>query len=420
MGAFLRQNVDTVALWVVVPVLCLVVGLGIAYLRSRWLEQRRLRPKGVRARPDVIRRDLDRMAEYLDRIQDSDPAVWRPFELGLAAMAACQWDQAIEHFRKAGTKASGAEFVPVDIQTGVCHYIHGRPDAALREFKEATRLARLYGDKQGEAAALGNIGVIRHDCGELGGALRKFREALAIARKYGDQRAAAPYLANIGNVYRDRGEPDKALKFHEDALAISREIGDKPGVASCLGDIGSTLRDKDKLGEALQYFEEALAVSRETHDRREMASCLGKIGSIHHYRGEFDEALMYYEGALALEREIGYQLGVATELGNIGLILADRGLDAQAVPTLAESLVILLALGVARGPRQALYGLSRCDDRLGRERMPELLKQAGLTDASADDILDRVDQTRLRRPRPRFGRRVPPVVLRRLTAGTSS
>ncbi len=356
------------------------------------------------------------MAEYLDRLQESDPAVWRPFELGLAAMAACQWDQAIGHFRKAQTKASGAQLVPLHIQTGVCRYIQGHPDDALTEFKEATRLAKLYGDKQGEAAALGNIGVLRHDSGELGGALRKLREALAIIRKYGEQRAAAPYLANIGNIYRDRGESDKALRFHEDALAISREIGDKPGVASSLGNIGSVRCDRDKLGEALQYFEEALAVSRENHDRRGMANSLGKIGNVHHYRGELDEALMHYEGALALEREIGYQLGVATELGNIGLILMDKELYAQAAPTLAESLAMMLALGIARGPRQALYGLSRCDDRLGRERMPELLKQAGLTDAGADDMLDRVDQTRLRRPRPTRIRRAP-LVLRRLTAG---
>lgn len=396
--------------------LCLLAVLSIAYLRNRWFERRKLRPKGIRARPDVIRHDLDRMVEYLDRLQDADPAVWRPFELGLAAMAMCQWDQAIEHFQKAQAKANGAQLVPVHVQTGVCHYIQGCPDDALTEFKEATRLARLYGDKQGEAAALGNIGILRHDSGELGSALRKLREALAITRKYGDQRAAAPYLANIGNIYRDRGESDKALRFLEDALAISREVGDKPGMASCLGSIGSTRCDRGRLGEALQHFEEALAVSRETQDRRGMASCLGKIGNVHHYCGELDEALMHYEGALALEREIGYEVGVATELSNIGLILVDKGLHAQAVPTLAEALASQLALGVARGPRQTLYGLSRSDDLLGRERMPELFKQAGLTDAGVADFLDRIDQTRLRRPRPKPGRRAP-LVLRRLAVG---
>jgi tetratricopeptide (TPR) repeat protein len=356
------------------------------------------------------------MAEYFDRLHETDPAVWQPFEHGLAAMAASQWDQAIEHFRKAQAKASGAQLVPIHNQTGVCHYVQGRPDDALKDFEESARLAKEYGDEQGEAPALGNIGVIHHDCGDVGTALKQLREALAIVRKSGDQRAEAPYLINIGNIYRDRGEPDKALKLYEDALAISRANGDKPGVASCLGCIGSSYCDKDELGKALQYYEKALAASRETEDRWGMAICLGNIGSIHRYRGELDEALLHYEGALALEREIGYKVGLATELGNVGLILVDKGLHAQAAQTLAESLNVLLSLGIARGPRQALYGLSRCDDRLGRGRVLELLKEDGLADASIADILDRVDQLRLRRPRQIRGRRAA-LVPRRQMAG---
>jgi tetratricopeptide (TPR) repeat protein len=150
-----------------------------------------------------------------------------------------------------------------------------------------------------------------------------------------------------------------------------------------------------------------------------MANYLGKIGSIHRCRGENDAALMFYERALALERELGYQSGVATDLANVGLILVDTGLCEQAVPKLAESLAILLATGVARGPRQALYGLSRCDDQLGRDRLLQLLKQGGLADAGIADLFDRVDQTRLKRPRQKRGRRVP-IAPRRSAPGAPS
>jgi tetratricopeptide (TPR) repeat protein len=365
---------------------------------------------------DVIRRDPDRMAEYLGGLHESDPAVWQLFEPGLAAMAACQWDQAIEHFRRAQAKAGGAQLVPIYNQTGVCHYMQGRPDDAIKNFEESARLATQYGDEQGKAPALGNIGVVHHDSGELDSALKQMSEALAMVRKSGEERAAAPYLGNIGNVHRDRGELDKALKFYEEALAISREIGDKSGVASCLGSIGSSHCDKGQLAKALKFHEEALSVLRDAEDRGGMASCLGKIGSIHHHRGDLDEALMYYEGALALEREISYQAGVATELGNIGLIFLDKGLHRQAVPTLAESLDILLTIGAAHGLRRALVGLSRCDDRLGRDRVQELLKQTGLADGRTADILDRVDQLRLRRPGQKKGRRAQFVPRRAMAA----
>lgn len=388
----------------------------MADLRSRWLGLRRPRSKGVRRRLDVIRCDRDRMAVHIGGLPEAEPAVWQRFELGLAAIAAYQWDQALGHFQNAHAEASGAQLVPLCNQIGVCHYGQGRPDDALADFEESARLAKQYGDERGMAPAFGNIGVIRHEYGELGSALDHLSEALAIARKFGDQAAAALYLGNIGNVHRDRGELDEALKLHQDALAISHGIADQPGVASYLRNIGSVYRNQGKLGKAMRYYEEALAISRQTGDRSGSASDLGNIGGIHRYRGELDEALMFYEDAFELECKIGRQAGVATELANIGFILAFKGLYQQAVLTFAESLAILLATGVAPGPRQALFGLSLCDDQLGRGRTQELLKEAGLPDASTADLLDRIDQMRLSRPQQVSGRRVP-FALRRLMAG---
>jgi tetratricopeptide (TPR) repeat protein len=419
IGDLNGQNVGAAASWVVIPVLCVVVALGIARFRRRWLERRRLRPKGLRVRLNVVRCDLNKMAEYLGGLHESDPAVWQPFELGLAAMAVCQWDQAIEQFRKALAKAGGSQLVSIHNQTGVCHYIRGRLDDALREFDESARLATRYQVERGKASALGNIGVILHDYGELSSALNTTSEALAIVRRIGDRGAAALYLGNVGNVHRDQGELDAALQFHEEALAISRGKGDRSGVASSLGNIGSVYCDRDELDKALARYEQALAISRETGDRRVTAGLLSNIGSIHRYRSELDEALVFHEDALALVREIGYQAGVAIELGNIGLILVDKVLHKQAVLTLAESLAILLAIGVALGQRQALVGMSTCDDQLGRDRVRELLKEAGMADGSIADVLDRIDQMRRRRPRQSSARRAP-FALRRLMTGSPS
>ncbi len=419
IGHIIGRNLDAAALWVALPVLSLVVAFVIAGLRSRWLERRRLRPKGIRTRPDVIRRDLDRMADYLGELLESKPAVRQPFELGLAAMAARQWDKAIEHFRQAQAKADWAQLIPIYNQTGVCHYTQGRPDDALKDFDESARLARWCGDEKGIAPPLGNIGVILHDYGDLPSALNAMNEALTAVRSLGDKRAAATCLGNIGNVQRDRGELDKALQFHQEALAISRGVGDKSGVASSLCSIASVYCDLDELDEALPRYEQALAISREVGDRWGKASALGNIGNIHRYRGDLGEAFVFHKDALALEREIGYQAGIATELGNIGFILADKGLYEQAVLTLAESLASLLAAGLAKSLRQALLGLSVCDDRLGRGQVRQLLEQTRLAEGSIADMLERIDQLRRRRPRHRSRRRAP-FVLRRLATGSPS
>ncbi len=400
MGGPPAQGFDPAALLVIVVVVGVGAALGIAALRRRpkvpsWLKLGR-----ARKRLDVIRRDLDRMAEYGGELRDAEPAVKQPFELGLAAMTACHWDTAIEHFREAWTRAGRAQLVPLLVQIGVCHYMQGCLVDALREFGESSRLAEREGDKPGRAAALANIGVIHHEYGELGSALTHLNQAMAISRESGDHRAVALCLSNIGNIQRDKGQLDDALQSHEDALAMSRQIGDEPGVVSALGNTASVRRDRGELDKALELYAEAVEKAREVGDNFGYAVELGSIGGVYRDKGDLDRALKFHEDALAGARRIGFRLGEAAELGNVGLILEKRGAHGQAIPNLVETLTILMLVGVSHGQNQALFGLSRCDDAVGRERMQELLKQAAVSDEGTADLLDRVDQIRLRRPRP--------------------
>jgi tetratricopeptide (TPR) repeat protein len=404
MGGTPAQSFDPAALLVIVLVVGAGAALAIAALRRRPKVPRWLKLRRVRKRLDVIRRDLDRMAEYIGELRGSEIAVSQPFERGLVAMTACQWDKAIEHFQEARTRTGREHFVPLLVQIGVCHYMQGCLGDALKEFGESSRLADREGDKPGRAAALANIGVIHHEYGELGSALTHLNEALAISRETGNQRVVALCLGNIGNIQRDRGQLDDALQSHEDALAISRRIGDEPGVVGGLGNTASVRRDKGELDKALELYAEAVEKARNVGDNFGYAVELGGVGGVYRDKGDLDRALKFHEDALAGARRIGFRLGEATELGNVGLILEKRGAHGQAIPNLVETLTILMLVGVSNGQNQALLGLSRCDDALGRERLQELLKQAGASDEGASDLLDRVDQLRLRRPLPKAGR----------------
>ena len=399
MGGASLQGYDPLALLLItIIVVFAAVVAGRAVYRRRKRFPRWLRSMVVRKRLDMVRRDLCRMADHIGSPYESEHAGWQPFDFGLAAMAACQWNQAITHFQQAQANAGEAQLAPVLNQIGVCHYMQGRLGDALREFDESARLAVKREDGRCRASALNNIGVISRDQGELNNALKDLREALTIARESGNQAAEALYLGNIGNVLREKGELNPALKSHEDALAISRRVGDDEGVAGALGNIGSVLRDKGEADKALGRYAEAEEKARKIEYKLGAAIVISNIGSLYREKGELERALKSHESALALAHEIGYRLGVTTELMNIGLIMVSKSMHERAVSYLGDSLTFFLAAGVVDGQRQGLYGLSKCDDALGRERMQELLKKAGLADESVTDTLDRIDLIRSRRP----------------------
>ncbi|MBN2464119.1 tetratricopeptide repeat protein [candidate division WOR-3 bacterium] len=400
MGSVPEQGFDPAALLLIVLVAGIGIGIGIVALRRRPKTPRWMNLRRTRRKLDVIRRDLDRMVEYVGELRDSEPTAHQLFELGLAAMTRCHWNQAVEHFQEARQRATRAQLVPLLVHIGVCHYMQGSLDDALQEFGEASRQADRERDKLGAAAALADIGVVHHEYGELGSALTYLNEALGIFRELDDQPDVALCLNNIGNVHHSNGKLDDALKSHEDALAISRGLSDELGIVTGLGNTASVRHDKGELDKALELYAEVIEKARKIGDNVGYVIELGSIGSVYYDKGDFDRALRFHEDSLAGARRIGFRLAVATELGNIGLVLEKRGAHGQAVPNLAEALSILLSIGASGGQLQVLLGMSRCDDGLGRERMQELLKEALGSEEGATDVLERVDQLRRRRPWP--------------------
>jgi tetratricopeptide (TPR) repeat protein len=399
--------IDPVAVLVVLAVGAAAVALGYAAFRYRARLRRWFKSVTAGKRLHVIRRDLDRMAEYIGRVHEADPAAWQPFEDGLAAMAECQWDQALQDCEAAQAKGGVGRLAPIPNQIGVCYYMQGRLADALQRFVESARIAKEHGDDQGRASALSNIGVVLHHCGEHTDALKHLREALSLSRQSANKAAEALYLSNIANVLHVMDRIDEALKLQNEALAIVRQTADQQGLVGCLCSIGSLLYDKGDTDQALANYSEAVATAHRIGYRLGEAVVLGNIGCLHREKGDLDQAMNYYEQALALARDVGYREGVATELGNIGLTHVSRGQLERAVLYLAQSLTFFLAAGVAHGPRQDLYGLSRCDDWLGRERLQDLLTATDIKAAAAADLLDRIDSIRTRRPWQRRRRQNP-------------
>jgi len=83
---------------------------------------------------------------------------------------------------------------------------------------------------------------------------------LEIARLTGDKRGEAINLGRLGDTWRDLAELDEAVRHHEQALAIARQMDDKRGEGYSLGDLGEdylVLEDKPK---AVDYLKASKSI----------------------------------------------------------------------------------------------------------------------------------------------------------------
>ncbi len=94
---------------------------------------------------------------------------------------------------------------------------------------ESVWLSREIGNRQGEAASLGNLGIIANTRGDLAEAERFHRECMAIMREIGNRYGEAGSLNNLGNIAQTRGDLAEAERLQRESLAIKKEIGDRHG-----------------------------------------------------------------------------------------------------------------------------------------------------------------------------------------------
>ena len=98
--------------------------------------------------------------------------------------------------------------------------------------------------------------------------IEQYEQALVIDREIGDRRGEGADLGNLGMAYAALGEVRRAIEQYEQALVISREIGDRRGEGADLGNLGNGVRGPGQVGRAIEQYEQALAISREIGDRR--------------------------------------------------------------------------------------------------------------------------------------------------------
>ncbi len=111
------------------------------------------------------------------------------------------------------------------IFAGICLFYTGQLDEAQRSYTEALEKAQKHGEREAEAAALGNGGLVDRQKEDLAKAEQHHQKALKIYEEIGNIPGQANQLSNLGLVHVQKRQPDKAVEYYQKALALYERMG---------------------------------------------------------------------------------------------------------------------------------------------------------------------------------------------------
>lgn len=164
------------------------------------------------------------------------------------------------------------------LNLGVIDNIEGDLKGARSSYVRSRDIARRLGDREGEAFAQHNLGMLHADVGEWEAAREAFAACLRLAEEQGNRQMVGTVLLNEAEVDCAQGRFEDAIARTGQAIAILSEVGDEVERAQALRWQGVAQLGLRRLDRARQCFTDALRVAARTGSRLLEAEVSRELG----------------------------------------------------------------------------------------------------------------------------------------------
>src|SRR6266851_4813418 len=295
-------------------------------------------------------------------------SAWVPeMRTGEEAIAWLEAERANLHACADYAAAHGLLVHAVWIPVATSGFLHtqGHWNEAASLGQAALAAARTIGDRQGQAWALHQLGVVQDLTGDYPAAAASLTRALQLFRDLGDRRGQAWVLHDLGGVQQRTGDHPAAAASLTRALQLFRDLGDRRGQAWALHDLGGVQRRTGDHPAAAASLTQALQLSRDLGDRQGQACALNALGGVQRRTGNYAAAAASLTRALQLFRDLGDRHGQAVASISLGELLFLSSEHRQARGYFAQALDIARDINAPVQEAQALEGIGRSHIREG-------------------------------------------------------
>lgn len=328
--------------------------------------------------------DVRRAATLFEAALAEDPGFeYARYELAIALRRDGETERAIAILEPMAERMSG-DFWQMRIHNalGISHWRLRRYDEALDALRRADAASQSPADR---ATALGNIGLLERNLGQLDQAEATLREAIRLADLAEIGRHQAASRNTLASVLVGLDRDEEALDYLEIAREKFYEIGDLRGYAAVLS---RTARIRTALGERNEpeaLLRLALGVREQIDDRAGSVDIRIRLADLERIRGNFEEARTLATTALEESRALEEDdLTIDGYRALAALALADRRFD-QATLYGREALRLAELTGRDRDQRAVRHGL------LAVELADEVATDRGTVDDPGPRIRQLID-----------------------------
>jgi tetratricopeptide (TPR) repeat protein len=252
---------------------------------------------------------------------------------------------------------------------------------ALNDFQKTFELSNEVGHRVSAAQALGAIGTVLREKGDLAGAYRMYQQELTTMRETGGKVHYASTLVEVGKVLRQQAEADKAHQAYLEALSLQEELGNKSDAAETRLALAELDCDSGKGTEAEQLSRAAVEVFRADAYAEDEIFARSMLSRALLQQGKVDEARAAIAEAVRLsEKSQDVSVRIPVIIDHAYVMAAGKNLGG-AETTAQEALTRTRNLGLFRLQLEASLALGEVqiqkkNPNMGRKRLEETEKAA--------------------------------------------
>jgi tetratricopeptide (TPR) repeat protein len=184
---------------------------------------------------------------------------------------------------------------------------YARSEAALTRYTTDLQQAAQRKDRDGEMAALNNMGYTWLARGRPGEAAAYFRRMLTMAQASRDEPWRARALNNLGTAALEQGDARAAVNYLDNALAVSRGLAPRAAlrrIAQVESNLGLTWQRLGDIVKARAYTERSLQAYRQLGNDRDNAAVARNLESLGQLSNDPAAAAQYHHQALQMRERL--------------------------------------------------------------------------------------------------------------------